>query len=336
MRVAVDAMGGDNAPREVVKGVVLALQRDEDLEVILVGNQERIQESLRACEGPKDRVVVDPVEGVVRADEDPLLALRRKEETSVGRAVTLLKTKEADAMLSAGNTGATVAAAVFTLKFLEGVHRAGIATFIPTVHGRAVVIDVGANLRCRPEHLFQYGVMGSVFSRLMLERRNPSIGLLNIGQEDKKGTELVRETRDLFAGADINFRGNMEGQEVFMGEADVFVCEGFVGNVVLKISEGLAEAIMWMLGRQYAKEETRNAEERQNILKSLEWIRQRTDYREYGGAPLLGVDGACIIGHGRSDARAVANGIWAAARFAGLRVNEHMVDELQRLASPKC
>jgi glycerol-3-phosphate acyltransferase PlsX len=225
-----------------------------------------------------------------------------------------------------------VAAAILSLKLLEGIRRAGIATFLPTVRERTVVIDVGANLRCRPEHLFQYGVMASVYSRVLLGRERPSIALLNVGEEEGKGNDLVKETRRLFLETDVAFRGNIEGHEVFLEPVDVVVCEGFVGNVVLKVSEGLAEAVGRLLGREFAGEPGREEGERRALEKGLEWLRSRTDYQEYGGAPLLGVDGAFVIGHGRSDARAVANAIRSAGRFANTRVNDHIVEELRRLA----
>ncbi|MHC5038224.1 MAG: phosphate acyltransferase PlsX [Planctomycetota bacterium] len=336
MRIAVDAMGGDYAPLEVVRGAVAAVQEDSSLELILVGDEVAVKSSLDAVGGGGDRIEVEHAEGVIRADENPLQVLRRQGNTSIGCVASLLKRKKAEAMVSAGNTGATVAGAIFSLKLLDGVRRAGIATFMPTAHGRAIIIDVGANLRCRPEHLLQYAVMGSVYTRLILERPEPKIGLLNIGQEDAKGNDLVKETHRLFAAADINFLGNLEGNDVFMGQADVVVCEGFVGNVLLKVSEGLAEMVGLLLGKVFGQEVPLNEGEGKTIQKSLEWLRKRTDYREYGGAPLLGVNGACIIGHGRSDARAIANAIQAAARFTGLRVNQHIVDELHRVSSTKC
>jgi glycerol-3-phosphate acyltransferase PlsX len=283
-----------------------------------------------------DRIHVEHTGDVVGANEKPLQALRRKGNTSIGRVAALVREGEAEAMVSAGNTGATVASAIFSLKLLEGVRRAGIATFLPTIRGRATVIDVGANVKCRPEHLLQYGIMAGEYVRLILGQEEPTIGLLNIGQEDEKGNELVKETRQMFADADVNFRGNLEGHDVFMGQTDVVVCEGFVGNVVLKTAEGLAVCLIQLLGRTYVEEEGLEGEKLQVIGKSLEWLRRRTDYEEYGGAPLLGVNGVCVIGHGRSDWRAVVNAIRAAARISGLHVNRHMVEELSRVCSEKC
>lgn len=336
MRIAVDAMGGDFAPAEPVKGALAACRQDPLIEVILVGIRDQVSRVLDEVGGSDARVRILHASEVVRADENPLQALRRKDDTSIAAMVGLVKSGEADAMVSAGNTGATVASAVFSLKLLDGIRRAGIATFLPTVNGRAVVIDVGANLRCKPEHLLQYGVMGSVFTRLILGKERPTIGLLNIGQEDAKGNDLVKETHLLFSEAPVNYRGNLEGHDVFMGAADVLVCEGFVGNVVLKVSEGLAETIMVLLANGYGGDALRTDAERGILKKSLEWLKERTDYREYGGAPLLGVNGACVIGHGRSDARAVTNAVAAAAKFAELRVNERIVEELQRVTSAQC
>jgi len=336
MRIAIDAMGGDLAPREPVKGAVQVSRENPELELILVGDRDQVQAALAETGGSDNQIRVEHAGEVVRADENPLQVLRRKGNTSIGRVAELMKSGEAEAFVSAGNTGATVAAAVLSLRLLEGVRRAGIAAFIPTAHGRATVIDVGANLRCQPEQLFQYGLMASVYTRVILDKPNPSIGLLNIGQEDAKGNDLVKETHCLFNGADINYVGNLEGQDVFMGAADVVVCEGFVGNVLLKVSEGLAETIMILLGKTYGREASLSPEEQKTIKKSLQWLHTRTDYREYGGAPLLGVNGACIIGHGRSDARAVSNAVRTAAKFAGLHVNQHMIEEMHRVTSARC
>ena len=330
-----DAMGGDFAPLETVKGAALALREDPELEVILVGDRERIEKIL-AQEGiGAGRITIEHAREVVTCSDDPLKALRRKENSSIARAVEMGAAREADAVVGVGNTGAAVAAAIFALKLLEGVRRAGIATFLPTVKGRTVVIDVGANLRCKPEQLFQYGVMASVYTQLFLDKPKPTIKLLNVGEEEGKGTDLVKETRRLFLEADVNFKGNIEGHEVFLDPVDVVVCEGFVGNVVLKVSEGLAETMGIMLGKHYAMDPERSEEDRRGIRKALEWVRDRTDYREYGGAPLLGVNGAFIVGHGRSDARAVANAIRSAKRLASARVNDRIVEELRRLTPAK-
>jgi glycerol-3-phosphate acyltransferase PlsX len=332
MRIALDAMGGDLAPLETVKGALQAAREDPGIEIVLVGDRRRIEEILEAEGAGSARIVVEHTTEVVSGTEEPLKALRRKENTSIARAAEMASTREVDAVVAVGNTGAAVAAAVFSLKMLEGIRRAGIATFLPTVKGRTVVIDVGANLRCKPEHLLQYGIMASVYSRFFLGRPRPEIALLNIGEEEAKGNDLVKETRRAFLESDLAFRGNIEGHDVFLDPADVVVCEGFVGNVLLKISEGLAEALQWMLGRGYTAESGRTEEERRALQKALEWLRARTDYQEYGGAPLLGVNGAFIIGHGRSEARAVANAIRSAKRFASTRVNDHIVEELHRLS----
>ncbi len=336
MRIALDAMGGDHAPDVTVKGAVMALDEDPSLEVVVVGDEEAIGALLDGSgRGPVSGLEVRHAPDMVKPDENPLAALRRKGKTSIDIAARMVRAGEAEALVSCGNTGATVAAAMFNIKLLEGVRRAGIATFLPSLKGRTTLIDVGANLRCQPEHLFQYGVMASIYVKYILSVEDPTIGLLNIGEEDAKGNDLVKRTWELFTGAEVNFVGNLEGQDIFRHQADVVVCEGFVGNAALKAAEGLAEVIMVLLGKEFPERVGMGENEREILLKGLEYLRQRTDYREYGGAPLMGVRRPCIIGHGRSDSHAVRNAIRAAKRCTELGINDHILEELGRLSPGK-
>ncbi len=324
MRVAIDAMGGDWAPGEIVRGAVLAAREGTARELLLVGDENRIREEMRSVgyEGEGMRVV--PASQVVDMGELPVKALRSKPDSSVLKAVQLAASGDADAVMSAGNTGAFVAAATLSMKLLPGVHRAGIAVSFPTYHRTCTLIDVGANVNCRAEHLLQYGLMASEFAKCMLGIKEPQVGLLNIGEEGTKGNELVKKAHKLLAESPLNFIGNIEGREVFSGGCDVAVCEGFVGNVVLKVSEGLLEGLY-----RVVEEAVANLAERGNDEEELlGMLRKRTNYAEFGGALLLGVDGICIICHGRSDAAAVRTAISRAVAFAREQVNRKMVPAL--------
>ena len=239
MRIAVDAMGGDAAPVEIVKGAVAAARFYTDHEIILVGDQDRIQSELSACGATLDNISVVHASQVVGMNESATVAVRKKADSSITKGVKLVAEKAADAVVSAGNTGATVAASSLFLRTLEHVKRPGIAVSIPTFHGACMVIDAGANIQCKPAHLMQYGVMASVFCKYVLNIEKPRVGLLNIGEEDAKGNELVKETFALLSSTNLNFVGNAEGRDVFDGKFDIVVCEGFVGNVLLKFAEGL-------------------------------------------------------------------------------------------------
>jgi len=320
MRVAVDAMGGDHAPMEIVRGAVQALDElpPED-RIVLVGQREAVEPELKKLGGPFQRITVEHAEQVVGMDESPVEALRRKPQSSITRMVKLMVEGEADAVLSAGNTGACVAAAQMLARLLPGVRRAGISVVIPTFHNPVVVIDVGANIKAKPSQLTQYAVMASVYSRLVLGVREPRVGLLSIGEEEGKGNELVRETRALLKEAPINFGGNAEGRDVFTGRFDVVVCDGFVGNVLLKVVEAMAEGVFKIMASEVAAAEPDLAARLDPIFRKV-W--DRHDYASYGGAPLLGVDGIVIIAHGSSNARAIKNALKGASQFSKHKVNE--------------
>jgi len=325
-RIAVDAMGGDHAPREIVLGAIEAVRQLPDVEVSLVGVPELIGPLLEA-EGVQGepRLGVVPATGVVTMDERPVEAIRRKPHSSVARAVGMVAAGEADAVFSAGNTGAMVAACTLGLRPLEGVKRPGIAVDLPTDRGTCTAIDVGANIQPRALHLFQYAVMASTYVEVILGVANPRVGLLNVGEEDGKGTDLVREAFRLLSESRMNFVGNVEAREIHRGVCDVLVCDGFVGNVLLKLIEGVAEKVFRMVIEAITQV---CPQSQQACIAAIRDIANRVDYTQYGGAPLLGVDGIAIIGHGRSHATAVANAIRVASEFSRYRLNELFVQRL--------
>ena len=332
MRIAVDAMGGDEAPFEIVRGAMDAARVYTDHEMVLVGDQERIQNELAACGVTSGNISVVHASQVVDMNEPATVAVRKKTDSSITKSVKLVLDKAADAIVSAGNTGATVAAASLFLRTLEHVKRPGIAVSIPTFHGACMVIDAGANIQCKPAHLMQYGVMASVFCRYVLNIEKPRVGLLNIGEESAKGNELVKETFALLSNSPLNFVGNAEGRDVFDGKFDIVVCEGFVGNVLLKFAEGLSISML----AAFASEARKGALTRLGawLCKPVrEQLYRKMDYTEYGGVPLLGIDGICIISHGRSDSKTIQNAIREAIQFGKYEVNKHINSELERANS---
>ena len=329
MRIAVDAMGGDHAPHEIVKGALEAVGRFRDIQVLLAGHSRRMREFLPSPV-PKAIKIVQCQE-VVEMGKSPVEALRRKKNSSLRRIFELTAAGEADAAISAGNTGATVAAASMLLRPLEGCRRPGIAASFPSAKGHTVLIDVGANIAPKPSHLLQYGIMAQVYAREVLGIAQPSVGILNVGTEEEKGTELVKAARRLLSEHVSGFVGNVEGRDIFNGSVDVIVCDGFVGNVILKGTEGAASfLISRLLG--YIREVLPPS-----VNLSTENMRAfiaQSDYTEYGGAPLLGIDKVAIISHGSSNAKAIANAIRAARDFGAKHVNELIVEALGRVGEP--
>ncbi len=332
MRIAVDAMGGDSAPSEIVKGAVNAARKFSDHEIILVGDQKQVHNELNVFGTTPNNISVIHSSQVVDMNESATVAVRKKVDSSITKSVKLVANKEADAVVSAGNTGATVAAATLFLRTLEGVKRPGIGVTIPTFHGVCVVMDAGANIKCKSAHLLQYGIMASVFSKYILNIEEPRVGLLNIGEEDAKGNDLVKEAFTLLSGSSLNFIGNAEGRDVFDGKFDIVVCEGFVGNVLLKFAEGLTISLLSALISE-AKKNTLTKMGMWLCKPTLKQLRSKNDYSEYGGVPLLGIDGICIIAHGRSDSKAIQNAIREAIQFGKYQVNKHIVSELERADS---
>ncbi len=332
MQIALDAMGGDHAPGPIVAGAVQAVQADPALRVVLVGDQGQVEPHLAGAETLRDRLEIFHCSQVITMEETPVLALRKKPDNSISRCWQLLAERKVDAIVSAGNTGALVASGLRLRLFLKNVRRPGIAAVMPTLRGPCVLLDVGANVNPKPEHLFQYGVMGGIFARHILQREQPTIGLMNIGAEEAKGHDLAKETHALFNASALRerFIGNVEGRDINKGVCDVIVTDGFVGNVVLKVCEGVFEFAMKMAGKELL--ETLKSE-RALGQQALQNLITRYDYSEHGGAPLLGIDGICIICHGSSGERAIKNALAVAARYAAAGLNAKIVEELE--AGPK-
>jgi phosphate acyltransferase len=330
MLIALDAMGGDHAPGPIVAGAVQAVADDPQLSVLLVGDQARL-EPLLAGVAHRDRLPLFHCTQAVGMEESPVIALRKKPDNSISRCWQLLAQQKVEGIVGAGNTGAMVAGGLLLKRFLKNVRRPGIAAVMPTLKGPCVLIDVGANVNPKPEHLFQYGVMGSIFARHILQRQQPTIGLMNVGSEEQKGHDLAKDTHALFNNSPLQgqFVGNVEGRDIHRGAADVVVCDGFVGNVVLKTSEGVFEFTLKIVFQELLGALD---VEREKAKKTLEALIHRYDYSAFGGAPLLGIDGVCIICHGSSGDRAIKNALGVAATYARARLNELIVKELE--ASP--
>ncbi len=310
MKIAVDAMGGDYAPLEVVKGAVEAADRHE-IPVILVGDGSRIQQELAKYPGAGSKVEVVHAPEVVAMDDSPSNAVRRK-DSSVVVAANLVNSGDAQAMVCAGNTGAAMAVATLKLGRIPGIERPAIASVIPSMGRRVILLDAGANVDCDVHNLMQFALMGSTYAERVLGVPDPCIGLLSIGEEATKGDKLTKATNAALSESGLNFVGNVEGKEIFRGAADVVICDGFAGNITLKVAEGVSEFIQAVL----KQEVKRSLLARIGILflaPALKRAKVQLDYAEYGGAPLLGTNGICIIGHGRSNARAIRNAIRVAA-----------------------
>ncbi len=312
MRIVVDAMGGDHAPQNVIAGVVDALN-EYKVPIALIGISESIEKELAKYQYPKDLVEIIHAPEVVAMDDHAAVAIRQKKNSSITLGVGLLKKSGYDAFISAGNTGACVAASTIVLGMIPGVDRPGIGCIIPTLNKFSFMVDVGANTAAKPEHLLQYAKMGSVYAQEVLEVAQPSVGLLNIGSEEGKGTDLQKEAYKLLEEKAPHFIGNVEANEIFTGKASCIVCDGYVGNVALKVSEGLMESVGTLMKREIKKNPI--AVLGALLLKSsLSEAKKSIDYSEYGGAPLLGVNGLVLISHGRSSPKAIKHGIRAAIR----------------------
>jgi glycerol-3-phosphate acyltransferase PlsX len=307
-------MGGDHAPEQIVRGAAQAAAEYSDVTVILTGDQERIRPLLANLPGG-ERVEVVHTSQVIETGEPPVQALRRKKDSSLVVAINLVKDGAADAVVSAGSTGAFMAGSLLTLGRLAGVDRPALASVVPTLKGGSLLIDMGANVDCKPENLLQFAVMGSCYAEAILGVARPRIGLLSVGAEETKGNELVKATHELLKSAQgLNFIGNIEARDIPHGGADVVVCDGFAGNIVLKLTEGLASAIFSMLKDELTKSVARKLAAA-TLKPAFVGLKKKMDYAEYGGAPLLGLKGAVIKCHGSSDARAIKNGIRVARQF---------------------
>lgn len=326
-RIAVDAMGGDHAPGVVVRGAYRYAQAQPEHQIVLVGIEAQVAPLLAECGPSLKNIAIVHAPEVIGMDEHPRDALRKKKHNSLSVACDLIRQGKADAVLSAGNTGGLVMAATVILRTLPGVMKAGIATTLPSIKGRVVMMDVGANVETKPQHLLQYAAMGEIFYRAVVSPRDDlRVGLLTVGSEEGKGSTTVREAHSLLAQSRLSFAGNCEGNDIFEGNYEVVVCDGETGNVVLKTAEGIADAIVrLMLGHVKQAElvtDPRWGKAMQGLMKDLDW-------REVGGAVLLGVGGTVVISHGRSDERAIASGIRVAAECCQHKVNEQIIKAVE-------
>lgn len=326
MKIVVDAMGGDHAPQAVVAGVIEAL-KEFDVRIVLVGVGQQVEAELAKYSYDKARIEIVHAPEVIGMEEHATVAIRKKRASSISVGIDILKELRGGAFVSAGNTGAVVAASSFILGMLKGVERPAIGLVIPTLNKFSFLIDVGANTNPKPEHLLHSALMARVYVREVLGVANPSVGLLNIGEEATKGGDFVKEIHKLMEERVTNFTGNVEANEVFTGRCDCIICDGFVGNVVIKISEGLMESAGTLLRREIKKSPL--AMTGAILMKSrLEHIKKYADYTEYGGAPLLGVNGIVMISHGRSSSKAIKNAIRATVREVDHNIIAAMAKEL--------
>src|SRR6201993_344240 len=330
MKIALDAMGGDFGPPNLVAGAVMALRDYKQISTLyLVGDSAKIEDELRKHQRNDSRINIVHTTQVVEMNDRAWTAVRRKKDSSISRAVDLVKHGDADAIVSAGHTGAAVAASMIKLRTLPGIDRPGIAAILPTETNVFVLVDAGANIDARPEHLLQYAIMGSVYSRHVLHYQRPTVGLISLGEEDVKGTELTKEVFQMIKRTSLNFVGNIEGRHLFEEPVEVVVCDGFVGNVILKTSESIAVAIFKWLKDELTRSKIHMVGA-YLARKAFRVIKDKTNYEEYGGMPLLGVNGICIIAHGASTPLAIKNALRVAAESIEQQVNPHIVEEICR------
>ena len=328
MHIALDAMGGDYGPEQLITGAILAIKQ-AGINVTLVGDSELLQSYLdKTAEQDvwQSSLEIAQASEVIGMDEYPVDAIRRKKDSSIMVAFELAKQEKVDGVVSAGNSGATLAAALRKLGRVKNVSRPGIASMFPTLKKPVTIMDIGANVDCRPHHLMQFAVMASAFSE-SYDIEEPRVGILSIGEETGKGNNLVRETYDLLQKSSLNFIGNVEGRDVYKGDVDVIVCDGFVGNNILKVSEGLADAILQMLRNEIAKSPLAKAG--YFLAKpAFKRFKKRVDYTEYGGAPMLGINGTGIVCHGKSNAQAIKNAILEAVRLVKNNIKDKISKDL--------
>ena len=331
IKIVVDAMGSDNAPRSEVDGAIAAA-KGYGVQVILAGDENLLKPMLRERSADGLPLEVRHATQTIAMDEKPAAVLRKKKDSSIHVAAALVRDGIASGLVSAGNTGAVMAVSKMLVGVVPGVDRPALATVVPTLKGRAVLLDVGANVTCKPHHLVQFALMGHLFSKQIVGVASPRVGLMSVGEEETKGTDLTKGVHGALKELNLNFIGNVEGRDIYSGRADVIVCDGFTGNVALKTSEGLVEAMLQLMKEELSK----SLQAKLGALLSMASFRRlkrRLDYSEYGGAPLIGLRGVCIICHGRSSANAMKNAIRVAKEFAENRVNEKLREELGQLSS---
>jgi glycerol-3-phosphate acyltransferase PlsX len=328
VKIAIDAMGGDFGPEPIVKGTILALKQKKFIP-ILVGKKEEILPLLP--KGYKDKILIVEANDVIDMSDAATDALKRK-ESSIFKAVNLVKNKEADGVVSAGHSGATMTLATLRLGRLKGVLRPALITFMPMVTGRrSVVLDVGANVDSKAEHLAQFAIMGGVYAREVFKIKEPKIGVLANGEEDSKGNEVTKETRKMLEGTE-GFIGNVEGSDIFNGECDVITCDGFVGNLLLKTSEGVASTINFFI-KDYIRRSPIAITGALLMRKVFKLLKKQIDYAEIGGAPLIGIKGCAIVSHGKSNPKAIQNAIFQAIHYVDAGVNHHIEERLEAFST---
>lgn len=329
MRIAVDAMGGDHGPPAAVGGAYQAA-RDDGTSILLVGHVPRIREELERLGGQLEQIEIVPAEEVVDMDEPAITPIRRKPRSSIRICAELVREGRAQALVTAGNTGAAMIAAKMVVGTVPGVDRPALATVLPSARGRSVLLDVGANVDSKPHHLRQFAVMGHFYAQEVLHTEAPRVGLLSIGEEEIKGTDLTREVFRVLQTTGLNFIGNVEGGDVFGGDVDVVVCDGFVGNVVLKGAEAMAEMLVGMVREELGRTLRTRLASRLG-RPAFAALKRRIDYAEYGAAPLLGIEGGCFIAHGRANAKAVASSIRRAVEFCAADLHHKIRDKIAEL-----
>ena len=335
MRIAIDAMGGDYAPHETVKGAVLAAKEfAEDSDILLIGDKDAIRDRLSHERTSSADMEIIHAPELIQMHESPAKALKNKPNSSISIGTSLQKSGEIDAFVSAGNTGVVYASALMSLKRIKGVRRPTIGAYLPTENKGTTVFDAGANPNCLPFHLLQFGIMGSIYVEYIFGWKNPSVGLLNIGEEASKGNETAVESFQLMSDILPNFYGNVEGRDILSGKVEVVVCDGFVGNILIKFAESIYEllkskTVLHMKNRPFAKLGSLL------MLPAIKKLKKDLDYQEYGGVPLLGVNGVSIIGHGHSSHKAIKNAIRLARRMVRGKINDHIQEKMEELSVSK-
>lgn len=327
-KIAIDAMGGDDAPGAMVAGAIWALKENKGIKIFLVGDTTQIQELLDKETYDKERLEIVHAQEVIGNEEAPVLAIRRKKNSSLVIALNLVKEKKADALVSAGATGAVLAGGTLVVGRIKGIERPALGTLLPTEKGMTLLMDAGANVDCKPKFLHQFAKMGAIYYGAFMNSTSPSIALVNNGSEEKKGNALAKETFPLLKEDDsLNFIGNIEAREIPAGEADVIICDGFVGNVILKLTEGLAKSLMSMI-KEAIMSTTKSKIGGLLIKGAMKGLSKKMDYTEYGGAPLLGLEALVVKAHGSSNAKAFKNAILQCKTFADKKVNEKIKQQL--------
>lgn len=327
MKIAVDAMGGDFAPESTVEGAFL-VAKNHGIKVVLIGDEDRVSKELAKYPTSKLPIYIHHAPHVISMHEAPSLVIRKMKDSSIKVALELAKEGQVNGVVSAGNSGAAMALAMFIIKKIEGIERPAIATIHPSLKGSTILIDSGGNVDCKPHHLIQFAIMGKAYATYMLGISDPRIGVLSNGEEESKGNELTREVNEILLSTNLNYIGYVEGRDLNSGKVDVIVCDGFVGNVALKISEGLWETIHGFL-KWEAKDNIRAKIAYFLMKRVIRRLEKKLDYSEYGGAPLIGINGNLVISHGSSNAKAIMNAIVLASNLSKSKLNQHILQELE-------